>query len=684
MGEGRRVAILGGGMGALTTAYYLTDPKLATRFEVTVYTMGWRLGGKGASGRNADRKHRVEEHGFHLWFGTYHNAIRMMKEVYAELGRPPDAKLATFLAAFKPQNRVVLMEEVRGTRLEWPIIFPEGPDDGATRTVWDFLDDLTDVITTTPMVADSLAAAQAGLKMPPPVAATLGGLGLMGGNLAATMALSGLRGMGGGARLRILDLGPDLVAEALKWLAKAIWLGLSGHDLEQADWQRRFWIAVYLSITIARGILRDRLYEHGFDAVDAEELQHWLARHSSFPGTTEHEGDSRAFRSPCVSAFYEASFSYAGGNPKAPFLAASSGLRNMLRVLLDYRGSIVLEMQSGMGDAVFAPLYEVLCRRKVRFEFFSRVTGISVDAQRRVEAVEISRQVKVKAPPYRPLTTVDGLRVWPNKPDAAQIRNGKSVATEALENWNGPDADCGSHKIQRHSHFDELVLATSHATLRYITDDLMRTSRRWRRMVEGLASVATQAWQLWFVPSRAALGRTGDPEIIGSFDQPWACQVDFTHIVPTEAWGAAKPGYLAYSCGPLPDADTSGRDAVFDRLKEFVGDSAPIWPLAHDASGTFDPAVLWDPANGAGEARLAAQYWRSNDDPASRYVTAVPGSAARRLAATESGFDGLYLAGEWVETGLGISSIESTVISGMQAAQAIRRVAIEILGDNDL
>ena len=47
----KKVAIIGGGMGALTTAYFLTDPAAGGEFDVTVYTMGWRLGGKGASGR---------------------------------------------------------------------------------------------------------------------------------------------------------------------------------------------------------------------------------------------------------------------------------------------------------------------------------------------------------------------------------------------------------------------------------------------------------------------------------------------------------------------------------------------------------------------------------------------------------------------------------------------------------
>ena len=46
-----RVAVIGGGIAALTTAFELTRPELNGQYEVTVYQMGWRLGGKGASSR---------------------------------------------------------------------------------------------------------------------------------------------------------------------------------------------------------------------------------------------------------------------------------------------------------------------------------------------------------------------------------------------------------------------------------------------------------------------------------------------------------------------------------------------------------------------------------------------------------------------------------------------------------
>jgi uncharacterized protein with NAD-binding domain and iron-sulfur cluster len=124
----QKVVILGAGIGALSTAFLLTDPSLHGRYEVTVHCMGWRLGGKGASGRNASMHQRVEEHGLHIWFGAYRNAIAMMKACYGELGRgAPRQPFATFADAFTSQNRLVLTELVGNEWRSWPIDFVELP-----------------------------------------------------------------------------------------------------------------------------------------------------------------------------------------------------------------------------------------------------------------------------------------------------------------------------------------------------------------------------------------------------------------------------------------------------------------------------------------------------------------------------------------------------------------------------
>ncbi len=83
---GGKVAILGGGMAGLSAAWRLSEPGWRARFEsITVYQRGWRLGGKGASSRGSNG--RIEEHGLHVWLGSYENAFALLRECYTELDR---------------------------------------------------------------------------------------------------------------------------------------------------------------------------------------------------------------------------------------------------------------------------------------------------------------------------------------------------------------------------------------------------------------------------------------------------------------------------------------------------------------------------------------------------------------------------------------------------------------------
>ncbi|MFP6687254.1 MAG: FAD-dependent oxidoreductase, partial [Polyangiaceae bacterium] len=49
----------------------------------------------------------------------------------------------------------------------------------------------------------------------------------------------------------------------------------------------------------------------------------------------------------------------------------------------------------------------------------------------------------------------------------------------------------------------------------------------------------------------------------------------------------------------------------------------------------------------------------------------VPGSSAFRLAADESGFRNLFLAGDWVKTSINAGCVEAAVLSGVAAARAL-------------
>ena len=63
----KQIAVLGGGISSLAAVFELTSvPNWREHYDITVYQMGWRLGGKGASGRNPKLANRVEEHGPHF------------------------------------------------------------------------------------------------------------------------------------------------------------------------------------------------------------------------------------------------------------------------------------------------------------------------------------------------------------------------------------------------------------------------------------------------------------------------------------------------------------------------------------------------------------------------------------------------------------------------------------------
>src|SRR5260370_25522304 len=99
----QRIAIVGGGMAALATAFELTQRgDLQERFDITIYQMGWRLGGKGATGR--DHEGRVVDHGLHIWFGCYENAFRMLRTAYKEWGPCNGQKIKSCEDALKPQH----------------------------------------------------------------------------------------------------------------------------------------------------------------------------------------------------------------------------------------------------------------------------------------------------------------------------------------------------------------------------------------------------------------------------------------------------------------------------------------------------------------------------------------------------------------------------------------------------
>ena len=138
-----KIAILGGGIGALTTAFELSSqPGWQGKYDITVYQMGWRLGGKCATARGPND--RIEEHGIHGFLGCYYNALPLMAACYRELNRPAGQPLATFEEAFKPGSFMLMWEFVNGSLKRWPFTAPTNqllPDDPSSlHTIRQWLD----------------------------------------------------------------------------------------------------------------------------------------------------------------------------------------------------------------------------------------------------------------------------------------------------------------------------------------------------------------------------------------------------------------------------------------------------------------------------------------------------------------------------------------------------------------
>ena len=101
----QKVAILGGGAASCTTTLALTGQSgWKERYNITIYQLGWRLGGKARSGRNKNYGQRVEEITGHDIPAVSFNMIRVLRSVYEELDRQEGSPLRTFEAAFVPSS----------------------------------------------------------------------------------------------------------------------------------------------------------------------------------------------------------------------------------------------------------------------------------------------------------------------------------------------------------------------------------------------------------------------------------------------------------------------------------------------------------------------------------------------------------------------------------------------------
>jgi uncharacterized protein with NAD-binding domain and iron-sulfur cluster len=700
-------------VGGMTTAFHLSTGDWRNRFSgITVHQMGWRLGGKGASGRNIDRHQRIEEHGLHVWFGFYENAFRMLDACHRELDdlaskgvRRWDTFCTSVAESFIPIDRVGLMEDANRSWRPWVAEFPRRPGVPwdrdlqreptgwpASVIVYDYAEQLVLLGRT---VVGSLEGGFRDERRPiGQTASLINAFKHLLGLVARTIRTAAVRNtidrrVSALEARHWVDRHGAAIASALgtaDLLIDATGLQLS-RVFRQSEEVRRLWAIVDLVLAVLRGLLRDRVVdERSLQALDEREFRTWLVANGATVDSVE---------GPFVRAIvYDLAFAYQRGQTGEPSCGAGTAVRGLHRTLFTYRGALMWKLCGGMGDVVFAPLYELLCKRGVKFEFFHQITALHVK-HGQVSSFEYRRQADQRAVnPKARLVTVDvgrRGRCWP----AAPLVDGATDPAKLESTWwreGKPSTKTTADGV--------VVLAISVAALPYVAGELIARSPGWRQMVDRLQTVPTEALQMWVRLDTSQLGWE-DNAIVGGYSKPFDTWSDMPAARRIEPEADEPVGSLAYFCSvidlsdvPLdcePRSDEQMR-AHFDSVvrsaecklrkdvDQFVQQRLPLlWP-----STTTRSARLGENDVGEGRPRLdieVERFERVNFDPTERYVLSVPGSSRFRLRPDGSGFANLYLAGDWTECTLNAGCVEAAVISGMMAARAIKKEPLEIIGE---
>jgi uncharacterized protein with NAD-binding domain and iron-sulfur cluster len=685
-----RVVILGGGIGALTTAFELTaTPALRARYEVTLYQLGWRLGGKLASGRDARKGYRNLEHGLHVWFGFYENAFRLTKRLFAEWKKPEGCPFKTWRDAFTPQSLTPLGLCIKGKRSYLPITWPMNDEEPGTGQVeltpWGVA---TELLSALKLLLTHHSEGTPGSLAERVVAKLLEeGLELVGDALdkAIRVARELDEALGGEPH--------ELLGDLLSLLCKLTELVLDAAgdvppDEVDAHPVRN---AFEVGIAFLRGLLNPAygiLEDFDLDRLDRLEFRAWLKDNGASSVVVDHWS--------AVRALYDTIFQYRDGDLTRPDLAAGTAARIMIRILFTYKGAVMWLINAGMGETIIGPLYDVLRERGVRFEFFHKLTGMELSPDgKQVSTLRFARQAEPKDGAYRPTFLYKGLTCWPSEPVWDQLVGGPAMAAAGVDfesHWCDWPAS-GETILQVGADFDTAVLGLDLGAWKQLNADLspcqalLDQKPRVRAMAEAIPLVPTMALQLWMGKTLEELGfRDGKPAMV---DWAFPCDVwaDMSQLLEVEDWRALPPPRtLHYLCGVLDTAafkEPRAARGVQERENAALGKrlAAQIETWAHVIWPRFAWSDLSSDTQATGAARLDAQFYKANVSPGECCVGAPAGTHALRLGVDESGVGNLYFTGGWVKSNITATCVEATVMVGMAAARAISGAAIDIVGE---
>jgi uncharacterized protein with NAD-binding domain and iron-sulfur cluster len=723
----QRIAVVGGGMAALAAAFELTErPDLRDRFDVTIYQMGWRLGGKGATGR--DDQGRVIEHGLHVWFGCYENAFALLRAAYKEWKPQPNQAIVSYNDALKPQRNSAIGDRDRSNVvcLDWLPTPGKPGDPDPDLSVWSAFSQMLSVMDD---ICRQLQddANLASLVVPLSILAVVL-LRAAGVDVKKYIVPDQLDHrqfvVKANNCLPLVQAWSQKLAENAALRTEAQLRGFVGlgrnfaKKLLAKDGARKStggtFLAQFVDVgtAITKGIVVDLILGGAtISDLDDMDFREWLAICGA-------ERDS-IYGSPIVQALYDSMLQYCDGDSRRPSYGAGTATQAVIRLYGTYRDAFAFEMQSGMGEVVVTPIYRVLKQRGVNFQFFHKLKGIELNPGKDgIACLHFYQQLSLLNRTYDPTIPPDpcngNLECWPDQPRWKQITDGDKIAQLRLDfesYWCAYNV--GEVTLRQGQEFDTAVLAIPLGAFKKLNsapgpcDELINASERFRVMTDTatlVPSIALQAWLNWdsvelgWPPTEAVVPAGGaEKTVMSTGPGPLDIWADMSQVLQYEPWRPYPngPKSLHYLCGVLETElfraprtdDQAPAQAKALARREAIGwlsDKARyIWPASTPAAG-FDWTILFDPSGAVGSDRIDAQVYKANVDPSECCVGSPAGSTQWRLAADASGFQNLYLAGTWIDCGFNTECIEAAVMSGMQAARAIEGASFGIPGENFL
>jgi len=692
----KKITVLGGGPASLATVWYMLKNNNwdLSNYDVTVYQLGWRLGGKCANGRNKDNYYRIEEHGIHFWFGCYHNSWELIKELYEHLPKTGYKIPFTWYDAFTPSKAYVGFEQLdygwdmwRIQPPAWPV--PPGEVDipyvqeGArNKPLADVMRDAMQVLTGN--FHENIGQAALVMKNEHRDIDTDDLSRKVEEIEEAFIALLsknklGIHIPGSGIVLEFIEMLDDLCTA---------FMNAFGDFLDHHIEIRKLFVVVNLGLTILKGMLIDNVFYDGFDVINEYDFIEWLRMH----GASEITLGSTLTRS-----YYDGAFAFRYGDKTLPDSEAGTTLKGLLFAFATTNQSMFWKMNGGLGEILFAPLYLVLKYYGVKFEFFHRVDHLRLsDDKKSIASIEFGRQVNIAdgLSGYDPLVDIKGVKCWLTEPKYECLKEGAELQrlqnaglNVNLESFWTEWPDVGKVTLQAGTDFDEIVFGISAGSVPYLCNQLIEANTDWQNVAANIKTVQTQSVQLWMNRSATELGWPfDDTTIYTTFYEPLDTWASAKELIKYGKWPDLKPKDVFYFVGVMHDPGIVPpptfhrhpafmKQMVFDYFLEFLMKYIDIpFPRTKsnaDESVWFNWGLLYDFDRQIGHRRLNSQYFRANIDPSERYVLTVKGSSKYRFSPGNAGFTNLIVTGDWTKTFLNTGCFEAAIMSAIEAASAV-------------